>query len=68
MRKKFGTRIKKLRAEKGLSQEKFADLINIDRTYLSSVEKGERNISLDNICKIANGFEISIEELFKGLE
>ena len=68
MRKKLGIRIKELRTEKGISQEKFADLVGIDRTYLSSVEKGERNISLDNICKIAKGFEISVEKLFKGLD
>ena len=68
MRKKLGIRIKELRTEKGISQEKFADLVGIDRTYLSSVEKGERNISLDNICKIAKGFGISVEKLFKGLD
>lgn len=39
----------------------------MDRTYLTSVENGKRNISLENIAKIANGFNITIEELFKGM-
>ena len=66
-KKKFGDRIRKLRLEANLSQEKFALLIDMDRTYLASVENGKRNISLENIAKIANGFNITIEELFKGM-
>ena len=62
----FGKRIKKLRKEKGLSQEKFALNINMDRTYLASVEQGKRNISIINIEKIAKGLEIDLETLFKG--
>nr|WP_326215785.1 helix-turn-helix transcriptional regulator [uncultured Oscillibacter sp.] len=64
---RFGQRIKLLRNEKGLSQEKFALSIEMDRTYYASVESGKRNISLNNIEKIANGLNISLEELFKGL-
>lgn len=64
---KFGQRIRLLRNEKGLSQEKFALSIDMDRTYYASVEAGKRNISLHNIEKIANGLNISLEELFKGL-
>ncbi len=64
---KLGQRIKSLRIEKGLSQEKFALLIDMDRTYYASVESGKRNISINNIEKIANGLNISLEELFKGL-
>lgn len=65
--KQFGERIKELRNAKGLSQEKFALSIDMDRTYYASVESGKRNISLNNIDKIARGFGISLEELFKGL-
>lgn len=65
---KFGQRIKSLRQNTGLSQEKFALHINMDRTYYASVEKGRRNISLENIYKIAQGFDISLEELFKGIK
>lgn len=67
MLEKFGERVKDLRKKKGLSQEKFALQINMDRTYLASVETGNRNISLINIEKIANGFGISISELFEGV-
>lgn len=63
----FGERIKALRTAQGLSQEKFALSINMDRTYYASVESGKRNISLNNIVKIAEGFSLSLEELFKGL-
>lgn len=64
---KLGQRIKSLRTEKGLSQEKFALFIDMDRTYYASVERRKRNISINNIEKIANGLNISLEELFKGL-
>lgn len=67
IKKKFGDRVRELRLEVNLSQEKFALLIDMDRTYLASVENGKRNISLENIAKIANGFNITIEELFKGM-
>ena len=60
-------RIKELRQKQGLSQEKFALKIDMDRTYYASVEAGKRNISIKNIKKIADGFELSLEELFKGM-
>ncbi len=63
----FGNKVQNLRKRKGLSQEKFALQINMDRTYFASVEAGRRNISLLNIEKIAKGFEISISELFEGV-
>ena len=65
--KKLGKRIKEIRVSKSISQEKFALLINMDRTYYASVENGNRNISIINIEKISNGFGITLEELFKGL-
>ena len=63
----FANRIKELRQQQGLSQEKFALLIDMDRTYYASVEAGKRNVSIKNIKKIADGFEISLEELFKNM-
>lgn len=45
---KFGAHVRELRIQRGLSQEKFALLIGMDRTYLASVEAGKRNISLEN--------------------
>lgn len=65
--KKFGERIKYFRNSLGISQEKFALSIDMDRTYYASVESGKRNISIKNIAKIADGLGISLEELFKGL-
>ncbi|MDL2236776.1 helix-turn-helix domain-containing protein [Christensenellaceae bacterium OttesenSCG-928-K19] len=64
---KFGNRIRDLRKQKELSQEKFALLIDMDRTYYASVENGKRNISLENIAKIAKGLGISLETLFKNI-
>lgn len=64
---KFGQRIKFLRNERSISQEKFALSIDMDRTYYASVESGKRNISINNIEKIAKGFNVSLEELFKDL-
>ena len=63
----LGKKIKQLRLKKGLSQEKFAREIGMDRTYFASVEAGKRNISICNIKKIADGLEISLSELFEGL-
>ena len=63
----FGARLRKLREDIGLSQEKFALKIGMDRTYYSSVESGKRNISLQNIKKIADGLGVTLSELFKGV-
>ncbi len=67
IKERFGNRVKELRKAHNLSQEKFALQIDMDRTYLASIESGKRNISLENINKIANGFSISLEELFKNM-
>ena len=67
IQKQFGLRIQQLRKSQNLSQEKFALLINLDRTYYASVEAGRRNISLCNIEKIATGFQITISKLFENL-
>ena len=68
IQKELGLALKQLRGEKKVSQEKFALSIGMDRTYYASVEAGKRNISLQNIKKIADGFEISISELFQKME
>ena len=65
--KQLGERIKELRNKTGLSQEKFALKIDMDRTYFATVELGKRNISLQNIEKIAKGLNITISELFDGI-
>lgn len=61
---KIGMRIRELRKDTGLSQEKFAAKIGMDRTYFASVELGKRNISIVNLEKIADGLSVSLSELF----
>ena len=61
---KVGQRIKQIRNEKGLSQEKLALKAEIDRTYLAGVEQGKRNPSLKSLEKIVDALEISFHELF----
>ena len=63
----LGKRIRNLRMQTGLSQEKFALKIGMERTYFASVETGKRNISICNIKKIADGFDISLSKLFEGI-
>ncbi len=67
IQEKIGKRIKELRQQTDLSQEKFALKIEMDRTYFASVENGKRNISVVNLEKIANGLGISLSELFRGI-
>jgi len=64
IKKKFGEKVKLLRQEKGLSQEKFAHLADIDRTYISSIEKGERNVSIVVVERIAKALSVKIATLF----
>lgn len=66
--KKFSRRVRELRQETGLSQEKFALKIGMDRTYFASVETGKRNVSLMNIKKIADGLSVSMATLFENVE
>lgn len=61
---KFGQNVKKYRLEKELSQEKLAELTGLHRTYISSLERGKRSVSLNNIEKIANTLDIEIHQLF----
>ena len=68
IQQKIGVRIKELRISLGLSQEKFALKIGMDRTYFASVEAGKRNISINNLEKIINGLELSLSDFFSGME
>jgi transcriptional regulator with XRE-family HTH domain len=61
---KFGNNIKKLRNRKGLSQEKLAEISDLHRTYISSLELGKRNVALENIQKLALALDCKISELF----
>ncbi|MFP5040220.1 helix-turn-helix domain-containing protein [Parasediminibacterium sp. JCM 36343] len=61
--KEFGLRIKQLRIDKNLSQEKLSFATGFHRTYIGMIERGERNISLTNMAVFAKVFEINISEL-----
>lgn len=67
IQKLLGERIQNLRKECGLSQEKFALHINMDRTYFASVEAGKRNVAIQNLKKIADGLGVSLSDLFRDL-
>ncbi len=62
---KVGKRIRALRNETGLSQEDFAKKCDLDRTYISDVERGERNISIINLNKIAKSLKVALSQLFE---
>lgn len=63
----FGKRVRAMRGELELSQENFAAECGLDRTYVGGVERGERNIALRNIEKIATALGVSISELMEDL-
>ncbi|MFC1890867.1 helix-turn-helix domain-containing protein [Thermodesulfobacteriota bacterium] len=67
IRSKIGENIRALRKRRNISQEVLAFKAGLHRTYIGSVERGERNISIDAIEKISIALNISIEELTKGL-
>ena len=60
-------RIKELRREHGITQERFALMVGLNRSYLADIEKGHRNFGIDTLDKIVRGFNLSYEEFFKGL-
>ncbi|MDY6804955.1 MAG: helix-turn-helix transcriptional regulator [Cyanobacteriota bacterium] len=64
IKKRFGTAIKKRRQELGISQEELAFRSELHRTYISDIERGSRNLSLENIEKLAKALDISISALF----
>ena len=61
----FGQQLKALRIEKGLSQEQLGLIAGLDRTYISGIEGGVRNVSLLNIFRIASALDISAYDLFR---
>lgn len=67
IQKIIGLRIRELRNQTGLSQEKFALKIEMDRTYLASVESGRRNISIVNLEKIIKGLNITFSKFFEDM-
>lgn len=62
--KKFGERVKELRLEKGISQEELAEKVNVHRTYIGFIERGERNPALLNIYKLSRALGVNLAVLF----
>lgn len=67
IKKLFGERVRLQRENRHLSQEKLAELCDLHRTYIGGIERGERNVSIENIQKIAKALGIKISVLFKNL-
>lgn len=65
LREILATNMKTLRARDNISQEDFADLCGLHRTYISDIERCNRNISIDNIERIANAFNVTASDLLK---
>jgi transcriptional regulator with XRE-family HTH domain len=66
--KALGQRIRELRTEQGYSQESFADKCAVHRTFMGTVERGESNLSFQNIAKVATTLGVPLSTLFHGLE
>jgi transcriptional regulator with XRE-family HTH domain len=62
-RNMFARNLKEIRAKRGLSQEELADIAGLHRTYVGSVERGERNISIDNMERLASALNVQIQDL-----
>lgn len=60
---KFGNKVRQERLKRGLSQEDFAEIVGVHRTYIGMIERAEKNITLVNIEKIAKAFRIPVNEL-----
>jgi transcriptional regulator with XRE-family HTH domain len=68
LREKLGRALRRLRTEAGYSQESFADACELHRTYIGAVERGETNISLDNLERIARTLKMPVSRLFVDAE
>lgn len=64
----FGKAVRELRKEKGLSQEAFADLAGIDRSYMGHIERGEKNVTLTKIYQLALALEIGVIDIFERIK
>jgi transcriptional regulator with XRE-family HTH domain len=65
-RKILALNLRRLRAERGISREELADLAGLHRTYVGSIERSERNVSIDNIAKLAAALKVEASDLLKG--
>lgn len=68
IRANVGERIRALRKEQGLTQSRFGLMVELDRTYIVGIEKGRRNVSLDNLIKISLGLGTSLSDLLENVD
>ena len=68
VRANLGSRIREIRESQGLSQYAFSAMVGLDRSYLIDVEYGRRNVSVDNLFKIAYGLDVSLSTLFEDVD
>jgi transcriptional regulator with XRE-family HTH domain len=68
LRKALGRTVRRLREEGGFSQESFADAIGVHRTYMGEIERGETNLSLDVLERLARALQLSVAEMFSVAE
>jgi transcriptional regulator with XRE-family HTH domain len=66
-RSQLGKRIRKLRSQRGWSQEEFADICALNRSYMGRIERGELNLTLDSLQKVGKGLGLSVSALLKGI-
>ena len=64
VKQQFGDRVRELRRDAGFTQEEIADAAELDRSYVGSVERGDRNLSIENVCRLAAAIGVSPAELF----
>lgn len=67
VRRALGHRVRQLRNERELSQEQLAEQAGLHWTHISGIERGQYNVSLNTLCKVADGFGISLSDLFDGV-
>ena len=63
--KKLGQNLKKIREQKGMTQERICDILDLDRGYISSIENGKRNPTLSTLKKLADALKVPVDELLK---
>lgn len=64
----FGLQVRRYRKKKGISQEELASISELHRTYIGAIERGERNVSLNNVEKIASSLDVAVIDLFQDQE
>lgn len=65
---KFGNKVREIRQKKGFSQEALALKAGVHRTYIGMIERGEKNITLENIEKISNALDVPLSKLFENIK